>query len=677
MGGFTNKIYYAAKPILPRGMQLLLRRIRAALLRGMNTRTWPIDEKAGRPPEGFSGWPGGKKFALVLTHDVETAAGQEKCRELARLEEELGFRSSFNFVPRRYEVSPELRFWLADMGFEIGVHGLYHDGKYYDSLEVFRARSVQINGYLTDWRAVGFRSPSMLRRLDWHHNLDIEYDTSTFDTDPFEPQPEGAGTIFPFFVPGSGPNGGYVELPYTLPQDSTLFVILHEKNIDIWRKKLDWIAERGGMALLDTHPDYMSFGAAAPGREEYPVSFYGEFLEYVKSRYGGLFWHALPREAARWWRANIVQNQDRADERNKMTAGERIWIDLDNSPHVPFFMPIIRELQNRGYDVTLTARDCFQVCGLMEMNDIPYKRIGRHFGKNRLMKVAGMALRAVELLPSAMKERPALALSHGSRSQLLAAALLKIPSVVIDDYEYSEFCRWLVHPSWFIVPEVISGDNLKKYTGDRIVKYPGIKEDVYVPDFRPRAAFMSELGIDGEGLLVTVRPPATEAHYHTAESETLFEAAMNFLGSRPEVTMVVLPRNGRQADAIRRAWPEWLRSGKIVIPERVVDGLNLIWHSDFVVSGGGTMNRESAALGVPAYSIFRGKIGAVDRFLAENGRLVLIETPEDLRSKIRLDRRPKEGSPGSGGNAALGRIIRAIEEIIQNCNIPRGRSTGQ
>jgi hypothetical protein len=145
----------------------------------------------------------------------------------------------------------------------------------------------------------------MQRKLDWLHDLRINYDMSTFDTDPYEPQPEGVHTIFPFWCGAADGAGGYVELPYTLPQDSTLFLVLQEKGIDIWRKKLDWIAERGGMALLNVHPDYLCF-EGAPKRNEYPASFYAELLEYVRTAYAGQYWHAVPQEVAQHSRRAVA-----------------------------------------------------------------------------------------------------------------------------------------------------------------------------------------------------------------------------------------------------------------------------------------------------------------------------------------------------------------------------------
>src|SRR2546423_4948827 len=269
------------------------------------------------PPEGWKGWPEGKKFALVLTHDVEGPAGLEKCDKVIELERSMGFRSAFNLIPEGgYSVASSFRENLTRNGFELGVHDLHHDGKLFATKTDFSRNAVKINEYLRDWKANGFRSGFMLHNLDWLHELNIQYDASTFDTDPFEPQPQGHHTIFPFWSPhpSSNRNGsrhanghGYVELPYTLPQDSTLFLLLAERHPDIWFQKLDWVARHGGMALLDTHPDYMNFEGSSKKRWEYPIEHYRRFLEYVKARYAGQYWHALPSEVAHFIRSTRGQ----------------------------------------------------------------------------------------------------------------------------------------------------------------------------------------------------------------------------------------------------------------------------------------------------------------------------------------------------------------------------------
>ena len=302
MKKWINDYYHALKPLIPRDLQIYLRRKIVRLKLRSCRYDWPIDQKAGRAPAGWNGWPEGKKFALVLTHDVDTARGNERCRALMDVEESLGFRSSFNFVPLRYDVSASLRQALEQRGFEVGVHGLYHDGKYYTSREQFKERAQKINHYLKEWKCAGYRAPCMFHKLDWFHDLDIEYDASTFDTDPFEPYTEGVGTIFPFVVACDHRKTKYVELPYTLPQDFTLFVLMQMKNIDTWKKKLEWIAQHGGLVLMNTHPDYMNFNGSKCGNEEYPIQYYRDFLAHVRSSYAGQYWHVLPRELARFWK---------------------------------------------------------------------------------------------------------------------------------------------------------------------------------------------------------------------------------------------------------------------------------------------------------------------------------------------------------------------------------------
>jgi peptidoglycan/xylan/chitin deacetylase (PgdA/CDA1 family) len=309
-----NRIYYGLKPFVPQFLRTALRRKLAKRLRKQIAPVWPIMPGSERAPENWPGWPANKKFAFVLTHDVEGETGLERCRSLMELEQQLGFRSSFNFIPEgSYRVPVALRQELTANGFEVGIHDLKHDGHLFSSRRRFTRHAAKINAYAREWGASGFRSGFMLRNLDWLHDLDVQYDASTFDTDPFEPQPQGRHTIFPFWVPN--PNGhsirqqqsainssstGYVELPYTLPQDFTLFVLLQEKTPEIWMRKLDWIAQHGGMALVDVHPDYLSFNNATPTSREYPVAHYKSFLEYVSQHYEGAFWNTTPRQVAQF-----------------------------------------------------------------------------------------------------------------------------------------------------------------------------------------------------------------------------------------------------------------------------------------------------------------------------------------------------------------------------------------
>jgi len=308
MNRFLQDGYYQIKPLIPKRIRLFLRRKYLHALLPRYRHVWPINEDAGNPPKNWQGWPEGKKFALVLTHDVEEKKGLSKCRQLAELEMELGFRSSFNFVAEDYEQDKELRQFLTNNAFEIGLHGLTHKKNTFRSRKVFLEQAPRLNRYLQAWNSDGFRGPSMHRNLDWFHDLQIQYDATTFDTDPFEPQPGGVGTIFPFWISRRNGDGGYVELPYTLPQDFTLFILMQEKDDAIWRKKLDWIAQKGGTALVIAHPDYMYFtDSKKKAIDEYNSDIYRNFLQYIKDKYHNQYWHLLPCEMARFWRHITLQ----------------------------------------------------------------------------------------------------------------------------------------------------------------------------------------------------------------------------------------------------------------------------------------------------------------------------------------------------------------------------------
>jgi len=339
------------------------------------------------------------------------------------------------------------------------------------------------------------------------------------------------------------------------------------------------------------------------------------------------------------------------------TGKKKIWVDLDNSPHVPFFKPILQELKRRGYEVIVTARDAYQVRELLEYYGVSARIVGKHYGRHKIWKALGTCWRTLALIPLVRNERPNLAVCHGSRGLVLTCTVLRIPSLVIMDYEFSTLTPF-INPSYRLLPDVVPSDVMG--TGSKIIKYPGIKEDVYLPTFHPDRTLRNRLGIPADDLLITVRPPATEAHYHNPEADKLLAAALQHFIHEPNTTILLLPRNKRQEAELRSAWTEAIALRKIIIPIHAEDGLNLIWNSDFVISGGGTMNREAAAMGVPVYSIFRGKIGAVDNYLAAENRLVLLETVEDVRTKINPIRRHRV-IPAVDGNKN-----KALETIVQN-----------
>ncbi|MFZ2863570.1 MAG: hypothetical protein WA440_02385 [Ignavibacteriaceae bacterium] len=302
-----TRLFYFFKPIILRSVQLFLRRLLVKKQAKKYKAVWPIFPGSEKKPDNWKGWPEGKDFAFVLTHDVELRGGHDKCRELLELEKKLGFKSLFNFVAERYKVDKELRDFIVSEGFEVGIHGIKHDGKKFKNKKIFDKRALKINQYMKEWNIAGFRAPAVQHNLEWIGELDIEYDLSTFDTDPFEPQPDGIGTIFPFLVERKSGEPGYVELPYTLDQDFTLFILMNESSPQMWIDKLNWIADNGGMALLIVHPDYVNLNNQKK-TEEYPVNYYLDFLRYVSKNFEGRYWNALPKDVAMYYKKMIEAN---------------------------------------------------------------------------------------------------------------------------------------------------------------------------------------------------------------------------------------------------------------------------------------------------------------------------------------------------------------------------------
>jgi peptidoglycan/xylan/chitin deacetylase (PgdA/CDA1 family) len=294
--------YYAMRPVMPRGLQIWLRRRFSAVQARARFPRWPVESGlhdlydlllarlaavAGTRVPSIAPWPNPYRWSIVLSHDVEHQLGYDHLHLLGDVELELGYKSSWNFVPERdYVVEPERLDRLRADGFEVGLHGLRHDGRDLESRTTFERRLPAMKGYAERWGAVGFRSPATHRDWELMPLLGVEYDSSSPDTDPFEPKSGGCCTWLPFF------NRDLVELPITLTQDHTVFVILERRDDALWREKADLLRDRGGMALLLTHPDYMIDPAL--------VDLYRRFL----ARYAddATAWKAKPGDVAAWWR---------------------------------------------------------------------------------------------------------------------------------------------------------------------------------------------------------------------------------------------------------------------------------------------------------------------------------------------------------------------------------------
>jgi hypothetical protein len=307
----ARRCYYAVRPLMPRPLQIAMRRSFARVQARADFPRWPVEpvlhdlsafvlssaaDAAGEALPYLAPWPCGHDWALVLTHDVETAAGRDAIERVRAIEERMGYRSSWNLVPERYTVDDALVAHLHDVGNEVGVHGLRHDGRDLESLRTLRQRLPEIRRWADRWGAVGFRSPATHRRWEWMPMLGFDYDASYPDTDPYEPMPGGCCSWLPFF------NEGLVELPITLTQDHTLLVILQQDD-RLWREKAEILRRRGGMALLIVHPDYML--------DDEPLRTYERFLEAYRD--DGTAWKALPREVSDWWRRRAATSVERID----------------------------------------------------------------------------------------------------------------------------------------------------------------------------------------------------------------------------------------------------------------------------------------------------------------------------------------------------------------------------
>lgn len=298
--------YYAIKPLLPRSLQLSLRRAYAPRQAAREFPRWPVEDVLVRHwhdelrermrAEGsdrvalVNPWPRRRRFAAILTHDVEGTLGVDLIERVRAVERRHGFVSSWNFCGDWYPIRPGTFEALRAEGCEIGLHGIKHDGRLFESRASFEANLPLIHAKLAEWGAVGFRSPSTLRNADWMPELGCLYDSSFPDTDPFEPQAGGCCSIFPYFL------GDVVELPITLVQDHTLIEILREPGIDRWREKVDWLREQGGLVNVIVHPDYMGPDAS--------LARYEALLEHLRGYEDG--WYALPREVAAWWKARAA-----------------------------------------------------------------------------------------------------------------------------------------------------------------------------------------------------------------------------------------------------------------------------------------------------------------------------------------------------------------------------------
>ena len=311
----------------------------------------------------------------------------------------------------------------------------------------------------------------------------------------------------------------------------------------------------------------------------------------------------------------------------------RVWIDMTASAHVLVFRPLIRILRERGAEVEITAREYAQTLQLLELHGLEAEVIGRHGGRSRLGKLHAMRSRLRALRRWARGRRFDVALAHGSHELTMTARRLGIPSTTTFDYEFA----WLQHQlgcraaTRVVVPDAIPPERLARYGArpPKLRQYPGLKEEYYLSDFEPDRSVLEPFALDGGSVLVVLRPPPDVSLYHR-HSNPLFPQTVDFIGRHEEVRAVVLPRTDEQREFVRG-----LELPSLIVPDRAVDAQSLIALADLVVSAGGTMNREAAALAVPVYTTYGGRLGGVDEELIREGRLVPLSDPRALELRKR------------------------------------------
>jgi hypothetical protein len=317
-------------------------------------------------------------------------------------------------------------------------------------------------------------------------------------------------------------------------------------------------------------------------------------------------------------------------------SARRVWIDLTNSPHVLFFRPIIRRLDEAGVEAVVTARDFAQTLGLLRLYGIPHTVIGRHAGGRVAGKALGLVRRSAALWRFGRGRRFSQAVSHGSNDLAVAARLLRVHSTVIHDFEGAAGMHRINFrlADKVMVPQVIPFEALAALGLDRrrYRPYPGIKEQVTLADFVPDLGVATELGLDPARPIAVLRPPATMSLYHRGLENTLFDDVLAHVRST-DAQVVLLPRTPEQARDLSGATD-------VIVPARPVDGPSLVYLADVVISAGGTMNREAALLGVPTWTTFAGRLGAVDRMLVEQGRMRVLERPDQVVVRKRVPALP-------------------------------------
>jgi predicted glycosyltransferase len=332
-----------------------------------------------------------------------------------------------------------------------------------------------------------------------------------------------------------------------------------------------------------------------------------------------------------------------------------VWVDCTAAAHPLVLRPIVERLEAQGHEVFITAREYGQTLGILERLGMPYTVVGEHGGASKLGKVRALGGRSARLARLVWQRRPDLAIGHGSVDLAVVSAAYRVPSVQMQDYEFAQLQRQVAFrlARRVLVPDSIPLERLAKLgaKGEKLVRYPGLKEEYYLSGFEPDPAVLDELGLDRERVSVVVRPPPETSEYHARND--LYGATIERLAGADQAQAVVIPRTAEQGAAVRARG-----AANLIVPERAIDAQSLIAFADLVVSAGGTMNREAVALGTPVFSTFTGRMGGVDEALIADGRLQVLSDPSALRLRKRESPvgvlHPRDAAPLVAG--ALGAV---------------------
>ena len=330
---------------------------------------------------------------------------------------------------------------------------------------------------------------------------------------------------------------------------------------------------------------------------------------------------------------------------------KKIWIDITNSPHAILFNPIIKKLKQKNYEVVVTARDYAQTKGLLDMFEIEYFMFGTHKGKSKIKKIFGLIERSWQLYKFAKKQKFDASISMSSQYAMIASKMLRIPHMTLSDYEYTEGHHLGFRLSTkILLPSGVEESILKKYGAkkEKVIFFPGLKEQFYIhyyikeynKKYKTKNYIREQLNIDDKKILIVMRPEATVAHYQSNENPLSFELVEYLSKHKNKPIVVVLPRIKEQKEEYKNK-----KFKNVIIPNEVFNGIDLVASADIVISAGGTVNREAAAVGTPVYTIYKGgKLAAVDKMLIKTGRMIKIDNIKDFE-KIKIEKKNNKATP--------------------------------